>query len=222
MSDHKTATITPKPPSSFQEPQKRPEGIRNVEFRKDIRAITFELKTAKHFWWAVTPIIALVLTVVAIIASPMLALSSADPYSNQSPEFLGYFLVALLFGVALIWWAFASTRPWIKFEGTPDYIRIRQGSSWSKSYRREHFGGMGTSYSVKTPDGEVLGTTMEPSFGLARLRIIYGPWGEDLPYLISSRHSVDLILWMNLVLDAVDMPPPTAHAPDLGRVEEVF
>ena len=222
MSDQQTATTTPKKPTNFQEPKKRPEGIRNVEYQKDIKTITFELKTAKHFWWYVSPILAGIIAVVALIASPILALSFDDPFDRSGPAYLSFFLVALIGGIALIWLSFSSTRPWIKIEGTPDYIRVREGSTMSKTYRREHFGGMATSYTIKTPDGKELGTMMEPSFGLTRLRLIYGPWGDDLPYLISSRHSTDLIIWMNLVLDAVDMPSPTAHAPDLGRVEEVF
>lgn len=181
----------------------------------------FELKTVRKFWWAVAPMIASVVAALLLPLSAILAVASADPFRGSPPQFLLFGVIALAMGLALIYYSIIITRPWIRIEGTKEHIRV-YGKDATKTFDRAHFGGMRSGYSIQTESAVLSSDFTSSNFNLAGLRVSYGPWGEDLPYLINGYHSVGLILWMNMALGSVDMPPPKAHDPSQGREEVVL
>lgn len=203
-------------PSGYLTPRRRPVGIRNVEYVEKTGAVSFEVKSVVSFWWLVAPIVAMSSSIIIIF----FILPIAMAFFRLGAIFPLIVIVACFIATVL---SFTRTRLWVKIESTDREIRIpRPFEGGTMRFDRKYFGGVRLGYSIQTESGALKEHFSDGNFGLQALRIEYGPWGEDLPYLVNGYHATEIVLWMNMVMRATISEPPKAHAPDVGIVEEVF
>jgi hypothetical protein len=212
----------------FVEPRPRPIGIRNVKVDQNGQQVSFEVKTAVRFWWSVLPAVLVMAAYPFIfILAPIVGflISPRDRYgmiqANLMPATVVAFVVIAIVAIVL---ACKATRPWVQMKATAQDVTVpRPFGRGVMRFDRRYFGGMRTGYSIQTEGGAVLKNSfMDGNFGLTGLRLSYGAWGEDLPYLVNGYHAAEIVIWMNMVMGGVDDATPKAHAPDVGIVEEVF
>ncbi|WP_065332291.1 hypothetical protein [Tritonibacter mobilis] len=62
----------------------------------------------------------------------------------------------------------------------------------------------------------------KPKSGVTALRLSYGPWGEDLPYLVDSYYADEIVIWMNDIIAAVGAEQPSEHDSKEGKKVELL
>lgn len=174
----------------------------------------FHVKSAIRFWHWIAPIIASILSFFIIL--PLFTVLGAIIGDDS---FLGLFFgmligVAATIGLAIT--AHNHFRPWVKVHVTPD--EIIYGDT---RYDRKHSSGLVLGYEVKS-EGDLKNHFFDQSMGLSALRLTYGRWGEDLPYLVNKYHAAEIVIWMNEIIAAVGAPEPAQHDPAQGRKVEEF
>lgn len=208
-------------------PRPRPVGIRKVMVNPEGDQVSFEVKTAVRFWWAaMPPLVFLASLPVVFVVAPFLghAMSARDRYgrieTNMIPTVM---IVALIIALLALVWSVRSTRPWVRIVATEEEVSLpRPFNKGIMRFDRQYFYGMRIGYSIQTEAGVLNNRFTDGNFGLSGLRLAYGTWGEDLPYLVNGYHASEIVVWMNLVMGGVNDAAPKAHAPEVGIVEEVF
>lgn len=176
----------------------------------------FQVKSAIRFWHWFAPIAALVFGVFILIPLFItMFLIMSDGYGE-----VGFFFFGISAGIAatigLVLVVHNRFRPWVKVHVTPDTITYGD-----TSYDRKHTSGFVLGYEVKG-QGELKNHFFDQSMGLMALRLTYGRWGEDLPYMVNKYHAAEIVIWMNEIIAAVGAPKPAEHDLEQGRKTEEF
>lgn len=176
-----------------------------------------------HFWCWFAPTS---LSVLAFLLVPVGGFIGVELYKNSRPNYqfrsveafyAGINGAALIFCVfiGLAIWTYFSNRPKVKIEITPDYIRYGD-----KVFDRLHAGGMRIGY--KSDDADLATSITDDRFGVTRLRLVYGRWGEDLKYMVNTYHAEEIVIWLNEVIDQVGAVEPTGDDAGAGRKTELL
>lgn len=114
-------------------------------------------------------------------------------------------VIGLIFSGLLLLWCF----PMVEVRVNPETIKVG-----GYLFDRRYTGGFRIGYEMESPD-----KSFTPMTGL---RMSYGPWGEDLPFLVSKNRSVEMINWMNQAIDHVALPDTSKNTPGASAQNEVF
>ncbi len=92
-------------------------------------------------------------------------------------------------------------------------IATKQGIKFGNLLlNRQYYGGVAIGYDRRSKEG--------PAY--SQLRIIYGPWGEDTPYMLKSYKAKMILSWINLMIDSTAEPIESEHETDYGEREQAF
>lgn len=195
-----------------------PVALRNVprflnvsEFEEGQR-FTITVPTARRTWWVVALVAVIglwvALTPVIFFASfsgGYINRSYVEPYFN--PLLFGLYLLPLLAATwAAWWWAF----PRIRISADHEFIRIR-----GRQYDWDRARGFRLGYSLGGVERQ---DKQGPYSGL---RMAYGPWGDDLPFLVRNYYAPAYVLFLNDALKAIE-PRTATSAADNGIKPVMF
>ncbi|WJY21589.1 hypothetical protein QTA57_17980 [Fontisubflavum oceani] len=202
-------------------PREAPVGTSVVSIAPDQAVV--RVNSVIHFWCWFAP---LALGAGAFLATPLGALIGYQLYKQSVPwhqfeaeaafyaSFWGGTLVFGLFIAAAIWSYFAN-RPKVKVLITPDAIRYGD-----ILFDRRHAAGLRIGY--KSHAAELKANITDDRFGVSRLRLAYGNWGEDLKYMVNSYHADEIVIWLNGIINNVGAPPPKQYDPNKGTKPELL
>ncbi|WP_208352870.1 hypothetical protein [Pseudaestuariivita rosea] len=88
-------------------------------------------------------------------------------------------------------------------------------------FDRKHTGGMRLGYSVQC-DGETPLMFKNRQMVFAGLRMSYGPWGEDLPYMVNKYHGAEYVMWLNGLIANAKMSDIIDETVQRGHREQLF
>lgn len=88
-------------------------------------------------------------------------------------------------------------------------------------FDRKHTEGFRIGYKVEG-SGDQVESWDAKGVGFKTLRLSYGPWGEDLPYMANAYHAIEYVNWMNAIIAEVGKPAPAATDVGSGRREQAF
>lgn len=190
--------------------RKTPKGVVLVSASAD-KAV-FTVKSVVRFWFWFLPIafLAASFTIVPFIGSMVMATNR-----NIGPQMGIIFPVLLTLAAAIF--AYVRTRPNVMFSVTPNLIQYG-----TTKYDRKHYSGMQTGYSVQSREGLKNDVFDIAAGNLTALRLTYGRWGEDLPYLVNGYHAAEIVNWMNEIIDGVGAPQRPRNDPYSGRKIELL
>lgn len=186
--------------------------------------VVISIPTHLRTWWVLAYVLAPFLLLLAIGGGLLFGIVEPSWYQdsrgrNQYSE--GYFtimplLIAIVATIIVLLLIYYATNPTTKITITPKTITIGK-----YRFEREHVNGMRMGYEVSYDNGTTSPFVQSQIF-FTGLRISYGPWGEDLPYMVSKYHGPEYVNWINSILDYVGSPEPRATAPEEGRREQRF
>jgi hypothetical protein len=169
------------------------------------QSVSIIIPTARRTWWIVAVLgllafwaIALPLLVPFSMAGGFYDRGSnayVDPYFN--PLLFAFYLLPLLGVTWLVWWA---AFPRIRITADQKEIRVH-----GRRYGWDRAKGFRLGYSLG-------GVERKDSQGFyAGLRMAYGPWGDDLPFMVRDYYAPAYIMFLNQALQsvqprAVDIP----------------
>ncbi|WP_306129709.1 hypothetical protein [Roseovarius sp. MMSF_3350] len=203
------------------EPRTSPVGTSLVSMTEEKAVV--RVQSVIHFWCWFAP---LTLSVLAFLLMPLGALIGFKVYENSLPwyEFEAEPAIyasiwgsVVMFGLlitAAIWSYFAN-RPKVEVTITPNTIRYGDAL-----FDRTFAGGLLVGYKSKT--AELKANITDDRFGVSRLRLAYGAWGEDLKYMVNSYHANEIVIWLNEIISSVGAPPKRVHDPAAGRKIELL
>lgn len=202
-------------------PRETPVGVTLVSYSKDHAIV--RVKSVVHFWCWFAPL-AFVLSTLFVV--PFGAWISWQSY-RSSVEWFDFKaeqavsasitggLIAFGLCVAGAIFAFIKNRPDVTVEITPDLIRYGE-----TVFDRKFFGGMTIGY--KSDEAEIRTNITDDRFGVTRLRFNYGSWGEDLKYMVNSYYAVEIVIFLNQVINAVGVVEPTGDNANQGKKTELL
>lgn len=206
----------------FVKVRDRPKGTKLVRFGDGTVKLRF--KSALRFWWRMSWLL-WPLFIGAIIGGFALAASTTfyglvenarQNYTFGQSINIGGMIVASIFaGIGgaigwtilvspIAWLIMALTRPWVTIFADKDKIVVGR-----QTFDRQHYSGLRLGYEIQTPDAQLKNDFHDLDIGLQGLRLVYGPWGEDLPYLVNKYHANEIVLWINLQINATAPAPVT-------------
>jgi hypothetical protein len=226
------AAVAAGPPKGFYgafEPVRQmPKGTRLIESNPG-KSVTLEFKAAVRFWWKVPYLLIPVCLAAPFIGATVAGWMAAEAASNRSYEDnqrYGYIDVAeaafqggLWLTIAMIALAIAIfffSRPWVRLHA--DHGTIQVGGM---RFDRGQFGGMRIGYEIETGGAMLKNDFHDLDIGLQGLRLVYGPWGEDLPWLVNRYHAPAIVLWMNVQIDS-SAAPRSRPISETGNRPEIF
>jgi hypothetical protein len=196
----------------FEKPRLTPKGTM-IEAQSD-DTVTLRFQAVIRTWW-ILPYLMLPITIVGSIPLGLFIgtfMNPGYPYIG-GPVWQGFFNSALwLTPVAMAAANYALwrwTRPFVRMFANRRYIQVG-----SKYFERQHYGGMRLGYEIQTTAGVLKNDFHDLAIGLQGIRLSYGPWGEDLPYLVNSYHANEIVLWLNFKIGETAEPatPPVSHS----------
>lgn len=196
----------------FQPVRSSPKGTR-VETQSE-GSVTLCFKAAIRFWWPLPYAVIVCAVVVGLPLGWILGATLRSPFEpyNGGP----LFWTIAIFAAATVA-SFRLTRPWVKLVANKRYIHI--GPYY---FDRDHYGGMRVGYELQTGASVLKNDFHDLSIGLQAIRLTYGPWGEDLPYLVNGYHANAIVLWLNLMIASVDEPPVGPTSSEHGKRTQAF
>lgn len=191
-----------------QHPRSTPKGTSLSRHTNDEAILS--IRCVRQFWWWAGPTAAAVFSGFVIPFAVVLIFASFDTEANA----IGWILLfACIFGLFI---SYQTTRVWLEIIIHKDKISVG-----NRVFDRAHTSGFRTGYSIDTEDG-LKNDFMDQSMGFSGLRLSYGPWGEDLPYLVNKYHSAEILVWLNAIMDNVGKPEPAAQDLEAGRKKDTF
>lgn len=194
----RTVTVTPR---------HTPKGTKLITANN--REALFQIRCARQLWWWLAPIIAVTFCIFVVPFALVAIFALYDPAVNV----IGWLLLGAC--IASLGASYYFTRIWLPITVDKDAITIG-----NQAFARTRAGGFRLGYTIEGKD--MKNDYMDHSMGLAGLRLAYGPWGEDLPYLVNKYHSAEIVIWMNGIVSAVGAPAPAKHDLEKGRKVEEF
>jgi hypothetical protein len=200
--------------------RQHPKGTRLVA--QTDTSVTLRFKAVIRFWWkavflmfvlcALSPFLGAGLGLLAAAAEAEQSLSRGVLSRNGSGIVTTWTVMTPLAVIALTILVFRLTRPWVEVYADRDHIRVGD-----QSFDRRHYGGMRLGYEIQTSDGMLKNDFHDLDIGLQGLRLVYGPWGEDLPYLVNKYHANEIVLWLNFKIGETAAPAPNPVAESGAR-----
>lgn len=181
------------------------------------------VQSVVHFWCWFAPTS---LSVLAFLLVPVGGFIGVELYKNSRPNYqfrsdeafyagINGAVIIFCICIGLAIWSYFSNRPKVKIEITPDYIRYGD-----KVFDRQHAGGMRIGY--KSSGADLATSITDDRFGVTRLRLAYGRWGEDLKYMVNTYHADEIVIWLNEIIDQVGAVEPTGDDAGVGRKTELL
>jgi len=201
--------------SRFVKLRDRPKGTKLIRATNDTVKVKF--KAAVRFWWKLSWLLWPLYIAATVFGFGIAAGSNfyrriAEARTNflfdeGIIDVLGIVLQSLLLGLQnaiawaivvspIAWLIMVLTRPWVRVYADREKVVVGR-----QSFDRRHFGGLRIGYEIKTGDALLKNDFHDLDIGLQGLRLVYGPWGEDLPYLVNKYHANEIVLWLNLMID---------------------
>lgn len=204
-------------PFPFEKVRKSPKGT-YVEHEGD-GVVMLRVRAVVRFWWMLPYPLALI-TVFGSLPLGAFIGTAFNPYSPfEQAAWASWFNTSMFMVPVLLLAAtvvsYFSTHVWIRFTATKDYVRVNR-----KYYRRDQYGGMRIGYEIKTRSGVLKNDFHDLTLGMQALRLSYGPWGEDLPYLVNSYHAPAIVIWLNLKMNQVI--GPVSSPAETGERKQTF
>ncbi|AFO87181.1 hypothetical protein PGA2_c11740 [Phaeobacter inhibens 2.10] len=178
------------------------------------------VQAAIQYWCIAAPIACLLSIFVSVPIGGMIGYNvSFDQYNRLVGDVFSNFFWGGFWGAALslvaAGTAYSMTRPIVRVVVDKDYVRFG-----SYKFDRRFASGMRIGYS--SDDVELSKTVTQPRFGVTVLRFGYGPWGEDMKYMVNAHYASDICNWMNEVIDSVGAPKPKENDAQEGRKLELL
>lgn len=174
-----------------------PKGTRVISQTPE--AVVLQFRAALRTWWIV-PYVMLPIVIIGCLPLALFVGTYLNP--RQSSAWLVgslFWVPVLLIGANIA--LFLLTQRWVKLIATREYILVG-----SQFFRRADFGGMRIGYVIEFDRAILKNDFQDISLGLQGLRLVYGPWGEDLQYLLNRYHAPEIVLWLNMMIDATAAP----------------
>lgn len=207
------------------EPRKFPKGttIHKNPTSPDSEAIV-SLRTHLRNWWILPYVLGPVILLLAIPIGIYSGIVGPEYYTDnfgRGRYAEGYFtiiplIIALAVVIVAVFLLYQLTNPVTRITITPSTVTIGK-----YRFKREHSKGLRMGYEV-THDTSNSSMLSEKQIFFTGLRLSYGPWGEDLPYMVNKYHGAEYVNWINSILDYVGSPEPQSTAPEEGRREQRF
>ncbi len=198
--------------------RKSPVGTRLLDHSNDQAIMT--VQTAIRFWCWAAPALCMSTIIVTLPIGIFSGVQNSLDRYGQANVFLGANIfwgcfIALATSASLTYMAYTSTRPNVRVEVTKDMVKFG-----SYNFDRKFASGLRSGYS--SGETELKTSIVQPKFGVAALRFGYGPWGEDLKYMVDAHYVDDICIWMNLIIDSVGAPEPKENDAQEGRKVELL
>lgn len=188
--------------------------------KHDPEEVVIKLRYTLKFWWPVLPSALAIFTI--LFSWPLgatIGYINRDPFMGTNNTVSLGFIFFIASTIATII-AYVKTNGWVMVICQKDKIKFGD-----KTFDRKYFNGMRIGYTVSKDESfdEAMGNDFyDVSMGTAALRLTYGKWGEDLPYMINKYHSAEIVVWMNELFASVGAPEPSANKASEGRREQKF
>lgn len=194
-------------------PRDVPRFLRVVRFDQG-QGFTITIPTARRTWWFWVSLAVVGLWLLLVPVAYFAAWQGPVVVNNRWVEggfSVMQFVLSLLPLVAVTWAAWWWAFPRITVTADPETITV-QGLTYDRA----------TAQGFR--EGYALGGVERISKqGLYRgLRLQYGPWGDDLPFLVRYYYSAAYIVFLNDALEAVRRVDPADMAAVTGRRPAVF
>lgn len=205
-------------PDFLMVPRATPKGTEIYHLSQDRAEL--RVKSVVRFWGWFAPLLWVALACLGIPVGGFIGFTivsnsyRATYFDIYAYPFWGAIIVAggCLVGAVISYFHF---RPWVKAEITPSVIRY--GSQY---FDRKHFDGMLIGY--KSNEADLRSSVIDAKFGVRLIRLGYGPWGEDLNYMVDEYHAAEIVNWMNGIIDSIGAPPPKRYDPYAGSKIELL
>ena len=141
--------------------------------------------------------------------------SYGNTYSDRN-----WFMTIVLFGSVpfLFIWAYRFLKPRIVIIARGDRICVAGGNSEDGMiFDTKHYSGMAQGHEMKS--GKVKDQTGLGFF--TGLKVTYGNWGEETPFMFQKGRGVEYLLWMNALIEPV-VTGGAVHESELGERAQAF
>jgi len=188
---------------SYRKPLQSPLGTELVSLSEGKAVMS--VRVARRTWW-ILPYLMLPITIIGSFPLGMFIGTFANPFSMYGGgAWQNFFNAALwltpvaLVVINLVLWRW--TQPWLQITATRDAIRMED-----MLFDRKQTGGFRLGYELQMNVGVLKNGFDDINLGLQGLRLSYGYWGEDLPYLVNGYHANEIVMWLNFVVGKVGSP----------------
>lgn len=202
-----------------EKPRETPQGTRLLS-QSENRAV-MQIKSLIPFWnWFLPGAFTVSAFFIGIPLGGFLGyqsyVSSSSRYMVSSAPYTVWgsiLTVSAFLVVAII--CYFKTRPWVEVDVSKEAILY----GGRKFDRRYHYG-MQIGY--KSGEGQLKTSALAPAMGVQNVRLTYGPWGEDLKYMVNAYHASEIIVWMNDIIDGIGASSQSRYDPYAGRKIELL
>lgn len=179
----------------FEPVKDRPKGTKLISQTPERVEVKF--KATVRGWWLLPAGLLVFLVFGALPFGGVLGVTMRS--SPFEPFNTGAFFTPVLLTVVLLVLSYLWTFPWVRVVATRDYVQV--GPYF---FDRARYGGVRTGYEItysgQTHSGQSL------SFVFKGLRLVYGPWGDELPYMVKDYDAVAVTLWLSVMIGSVQNP----------------
>jgi len=124
-------------------------------------------------------------------------------------------LVMMLAGFCV--WAFRFLKPRVVITARDNRVRVASGDGEGVVFDTAHYSGMRKGFEMKS--GKVKD---QAGLGIfTGLRVGYGEWGEETPFMFQKMRGLEYIIWMNGMIEPV-VTGGAVHESEFGEREQSF
>jgi len=167
-------------------------------------------------WWLV-PMIGSLFTVALSWPIGMVIGMGIAPWHSVGPYMFWGAVIGALISTGITIWATLAQRFWMKIVIQEERVKIN-----GTTYDRNLSSGFRMGYSIESDSKALKQSFQDMSMGFTGLRFSYGPWGEDLPYVVNKYHGPEIVIWLNQMMDSVGAHKPGNNEPAIGHRAEIF
>ena len=188
--------------------------------KQDSEQAVMTVQAAIQFWCVTAPTACILSGFLLVPIGGMIGYNASfDSYGRLIGDiptniFVGCFVGALI-SIFSSFLAYAMTRPNVQVEVDKDFVKFGD-----YKFDRRFAGGLQPAYSSQ--ETELKKSIIQPKFGVTALRFAYGPWGEDMKYMVDAHYVDDICIWMNGIIDSVGAPEPKENDAAQGRKVELL
>jgi hypothetical protein len=165
---------------------------------------------------------ALFAAILFFVMLPTLVFGTSNTWIGRSGRvyheqnwFLSIFLVGAIPGFCI--WAFRFLKPRVVITARDNRVRVAGGNSEGLVFDTVHYSGMRKGFEMKS--GKVKD---QAGLGLfTGLRVGYGEWGEETPFMFQKMRGLEYILWMNSMIEPVVIGG-AVHESEIGERKQSF
>lgn len=184
--------------------REHPKGTR--EFKNNAPGtVRLQFKAARRFWWRFWFLFVFACCLAPVVGAGLgsfLAVAgSRSLYVNLAAASFqgGFFTTLICVGAAVIFWNWS--RPWVEVYADRSEVRVE-----NLRFDRRNYGGFQMGYTINTGEAMMGNDFHDLDLGLVGLRLVYGPYGEDLPWLVNKYHSQEIAIWLTYKIAEATRP----------------